>query len=259
LDPSGNQIAGNTNASNSENNLKNKVNIPKANWTLVYETPYETITGELSSIFYTSILLIGLFILIFLVLSFFIAKRLHKPIQKLRGVALQFGEGNRLVRFPQSGSDEIADLGKTLNQMLDQINQLIKNIEHEQEEKRVIELQSLSSQIRPHFLLNTLNSIKCSLVLYEDKLHSKKIDSLMILLRNYLRINEMSALQNECVILKHYIEIMEMRSDLQIELVIELPEGLKDFQLPKLLLQPLAEKFHHSWIGRTQRKYADSY
>ena len=80
------------------------------------------------------------------------SKRLIKPLKSFEKIVKEFVRGNHSVRFHVKGKDEIAIIGNTFNNMLDQIKDLIQRIEHEQEEKKVLELQSLSAQIRPHFL-----------------------------------------------------------------------------------------------------------
>ncbi|WNR46081.1 cache domain-containing sensor histidine kinase [Paenibacillus roseipurpureus] len=246
FDANGRLIAGNpriayTPAATGSHAIRNEISIGKADWKLVLETDDSTVTGEISRTFYVSVILIVPFFLLFFVISIVLARRLHRPIRNLQQGVRQFGDGNRQLRFEARGNDEIADLGRTLNQMLDQIHTLITDIETEQEQKRVLELQALFSQIRPHFLLNTLNSIKYSLVLEDDIKHSQKIDSLMSLLRAYLKFNEPSTLRSECKLLQHYVDIMQIRNDLEINYIAELEPDTEAFELPRLLLQPIVE------------------
>jgi sensor histidine kinase YesM len=144
-------------------------------------------------------------------------------------------------------------LGGSINQMLDNINALIRKVEEEQEEKRTIELYALFSQIRPHFLLNTLNSIKCNLAVEGDQVHSETIDSLMALLRAHLRVHEPIALAEECRLLGQYVSIMRMRNRLNVELNIELPERRQSILVPRLLLQPLVENSIIHGFSRSTR------
>ncbi|WP_249864727.1 sensor histidine kinase [Paenibacillus konkukensis] len=235
-------------------NVRNEMAIEKSGWKLVYETPRKEVTGEISRTFYISLLLVVPFFLLFFLISILMARRLHSPIRKLQLGVKQFGNGNRTIRFQEDGKDEIAELGRTLNTMLEQINRLIADIEHEQEQKRVMELQALFSQIRPHFLLNTLNSIKCNLILYDDEFHSQKIDSLMSLLRAYMKFNEPSTLKSECRLLAHYVDIMQMRSDIELDFRVRLAPETEGVDLPKLLLQPVVENaFVHGFAEQAER------
>lgn len=246
FDAEGNRIAGNEDLSlhgtaPANSSLRSEVSLDKTDWTLVYEASQESFTGEISRTFYAGMAAVFLFFIIFSISSIFIAKRLHMPIQKLQRVVRQFGTGNLDARLEVKGKDDIAELGRTLNTMLDQLQGLINDIEQEQEQKRVMELEALFMQIRPHFLINTLNSIKCSLILQEDRLHSGIIDSLMSLLRAYLKVNEPATLQEECKLLGHYVDIMKIRNEIPVELKVDLEPGLEQTVIPKLILQPIIE------------------
>ncbi|MFB9326536.1 sensor histidine kinase [Paenibacillus aurantiacus] len=215
--------------------------VGRPGWKLIYRFDSKAITAEISQVYRFYAITLSACIAAFLVISVFIARTLHRPLQKLRRTAEQFGGGNRLLRFPVRGKDEVAVLGTAFNHMLDQINRLIAEVEQEQEEKREIELHALFSQIRPHFLLNTLNSIKCNLVLEGDPVNSRQIDALMSLLRAYMRVNEPCTLRQECKLLQDYAAIMQMRSDMPIALHVELDETLAEMEVPRLMLQPLVE------------------
>ena len=234
--------------------IRSEVIIEKVGWKLVYDMPKEELVGQITGTFYTMIMAILAFSVVFLIVSVIVAKKLYLPIRKLQRVARQFGEGNHAIQFPAEGKDEIALLGLTLNQMLEQIKQLIADIEQEQEQKRRLELQALFAQIRPHFLLNTLNSIKCNLMLVDDPFHSQKISSLMRLLRAYMKIDQPSTLQSEGDLLSAYVDIMTMRREIPLSISVDIPMALSSFEMPKLLLQPLVENaiLHGSWDSDVQ-------
>lgn len=225
----------------SRHELEVQTTIQRANWKLVYQISSVKVTAEISKVFGIYTLILSLCILAFLIISIFIARTLHTPLNKLRKTAERFGNGNRQIRFQVSGQDEVAVLGNAFNHMLDQINLLIEEVEQEQEEKRMIELDALFSQIRPHFLLNTLNSIKCNLITDGDSVNSKQIDALMSLLRAYMHVNEKCNLKQECKLLGDYVEIMQMRNEMQVDLHIGLDDALEVMEVPRLCLQPLVE------------------
>ncbi|WP_120461611.1 sensor histidine kinase [Paenibacillus aceti] len=245
FDSSGERIAGDEGLSldnvNSDGSVRTVRNISKSSWNLVYEASEKEWAGQISRTFYMGLIAVILLFIVFSATSILIAKRLHSPIHKLQRVVRQFGLGNLDARLEVKGRDDIAELGNTLNTMLDQLQQLIHDIEQEQEQKRVMELEALFMQIRPHFLINTLNSIKCSLILSNDKLHSGIIDSLMSLLRAYLKVNEPTSLAEECKLLAHYVDIMKVRNEIPLKLVINLDPATEGLIVPKLILQPLVE------------------
>lgn len=212
-----------------------------SDWQVIYRSSVSNITEEISQIFSFYAIVIMACVLVFLIISIFISRSLYRPLNQLGIVAKQFGNENFDIRFPVSGDDEIATLGTAFNNMLDQIKRLFTRVKQKQEEKRLIELQALFAQIQPHFLINTLNSIKYNLILDGDTEHSEKINSLMRLLRANMQVDELTTLEHECKLLVDYNEIMQIRNDRTVDLVIDLPKEIETFQVPRLLLQPLVE------------------
>ena len=215
--------------------------VSASDWQVIYRSSVSNITEEISQMFSFYAIVIMACVLVFLIISIFISRSLYRPLNQLGIVAKQFGNENFDIRFPVSGDDEIATLGTAFNNMLDQIKRLFTRVKQKQEEKRLIELQALFAQIQPHFLINTLNSIKYNLILDGDTEHSEKINSLMRLLRANMQVDELTTLEHECKLLVDYNEIMQIRNDRTVDLVIDLPKEIETFQVPRLLLQPLVE------------------
>lgn len=231
--------------------LASEVRIPKVGWLLTSKTPRSSIDSHINREFLVSISLIGLFFLAFLVLSMLWAGYMNKPISLLRASVKQYVGGNRAVRIPVRGKDEVAVLSAAFNQMLEDMNGLLQQVESEQEEKRRLELQALAAQIRPHFLLNTLNSIKVDLLLSGDPAHGAMIDALMKLLRVYVHVDKPLELAEECRVLGSYVQVMQIRNRLDIVWECEVGEEEGAVMLPRLLLQPIVENaISHGFSAR---------
>ena len=233
--------------------MRESVAVPGTSWTLTYDIEASSATGDVTQRFWYTIMAVCIVIFVFLFMSSVIARGLNQPIRKLMRVASQYGEGNSSIRYNVMGQDEISLLGVSINQMLDNINALIRKVEMEQEEKRTIELYALFSQIQPHFLLNTLNSIKCNLAIEGDRANSETIDALMALLRAHLRVHEPLSLGDECKLLTQYVSIMRMRNRIDIDFQVELPERYRGIKVPRLLLQPLVENSIIHGLSRESR------
>jgi two-component system, sensor histidine kinase YesM len=230
--------------------------ISRANWALKSEISQKEITGTITNVFFLFFVLIIILVLGFFFLSIFMSRQLIKPLKSFGEIVHRFVKGDLSVRFRVKGTDEIAIIGNAFNDMLDQIKGLIQKIEQEQEEKKLIELQTLFAQIRPHFLMNTLNSIKVNLAIEGDEFHSKKMDSLINLLRSYMRVNVPNSLSKELQLIHDYLDIMNMRNGTDIEARIDIEEELKDFMIPRLLIQPLIENsIIHGFIEREPGSY----
>src|SRR5690606_14029190 len=93
-------------------------------------------------------------------ISLRIAARILKPLAVLNRKMKLVAQGQLDVRFDTQQSDEVGVISSTVDLMLQEIRSLITRIYEKEEEKRKLELDALQSQIRPHFIYNTLNVIK---------------------------------------------------------------------------------------------------
>lgn len=221
--------------------IRSETRLAGTNWTLVYELPKDQVTGEIKRMFTVASVVAFVFFFVFLLMSVALARNLHRPIRQLQRMVKQVGEGNLHLRYESGATDELAQLGRTLNDMLDEINGLMRHQELKQREIRRLELNALAAQISPHFLLNTLNSIRCSLSVAEDERHSRQLQSVMSLLRAYMKPEKAVTLGSECGLLEDYIEIMKMRNRLNVIFRISLADEVKELEVPRLLLQPIVE------------------
>ena len=105
------------------------------------------------------VLLVALTVLAVVILNQMVSARISKPLRRLNNSVKEWETGNMDPDIYIGGSMEVEHLGKTLRSTVAQIRQLMDDIVVEQEEKRKSELDALQSQINPHFLYNTLDSI----------------------------------------------------------------------------------------------------
>ncbi len=122
------------------------------------------------------------------------------------------------------------------------LEQTIEKLVESQKNRRISELKALQMQIRPHFIYNTLQSIQslCATQKY-DKIEPT-IEHFIDLLRITVSVEDTYIkLSQEIDLLKDYIYLFEIRNDKKYELQLIVGEDVKDFLLPKLLLQPIIE------------------
>ncbi|MNB78076.1 Sensor histidine kinase YpdA [compost metagenome] len=236
--------------------LRSEVRIARTGWLLASELPRSSIDGQINREFLVSLSIVIVFLVAFLVLSMFWARYMNEPIRLLRASVKQYVGGNRDVRIPVKGKDEVAVLSLVFNQMLEDIDELLHRVESEQEERRRLELRALSAQIRPHFLLNTLNSIKVNLLMSGDSVHSAMLDALMKLQRAYVHADKPLKLSEECAFLGSYVQVMQIRNRLDIAFEYFLEPGTEELELPRLLLQPVVENaIAHGFSARPERPW----
>ena len=178
-----------------------------------------------------------------LLLSNMIARNITMPIQRLRDSMAKVQEGDfSQADVEVSTENEIGSLTKTFNLMTYRIQELMEQNVHEQEEKRKSEMKALQSQIKPHFLYNTLDSI---IWMAEGKKNEEVVlmtASLARLLRQSIsNEDELVSVGQEIEYARSYLTIQKMRYKDKLEFCIEVEPEIQSVQIIKLVLQPIIE------------------
>lgn len=138
--------------------------------------------------------------------------------------------------------DEIGFLARTIDNLIHEIKAMAFQWQKDQMRKRELELESLRYQINPHFLFNTLNTLKWVATLNEVPVLYEGIESLSILLQKTLIKNEeFVSLEEELDTLSHYFSIQKIRYANCFDVTYSIDENLKSYPVPRFILQPLAE------------------
>ncbi|MCL2865127.1 MAG: sensor histidine kinase [Lachnospiraceae bacterium] len=187
-------------------------------------------------------LCIGLFI-------FIIIRKQLKPLTSLVNVMERIEITNMNERVKEEGADEIQTLTKGFNNMLEMLNQQFHNQVQAQEEKRSAEISALQAQINPHFMYNTLTSIKWLIWQGNSDKSVVMIDAFISLLRNTIsNENEFISVAEEIENLRHYTRINQMRYTDNIHVDFYISSNCKSQMVPKLILQPFLENaFFHAF------------
>jgi len=211
-------------------------------WSLVSLVPQKAAVANIQKVMENTLYILLFFFLLFLILLVLLVSVLTKPLKTLNKVIKQVKRGNLNVRSGVRGRGDIEQLGHSLDTMMDTIEQMIEQIKIVEKSKRKAELEMLQAQINPHFLFNTLNSLRLKISMNGDQTSSKLIQSLTQLLRmTFNRKSEFVPLKMEIEVIRHYLNVMNFKSNSKIELVEELEQSTLDFEVPCFFLQPLIE------------------
>lgn len=193
--------------------------------------------------------------LITLIIIFLIVKQVTRPLYMLieKMSTLRSNKFDENIQISEvSGISEIEELVTTYNLMINDINSYIKELVKIQKEKRKAEIYALQMQINPHYVFNTLSSIKL-LIWQGDKDRSVEVlDSFILLLRNTIsKTDEFITIKEEIDNLKHYVLINNTRYGDRIDVQYFIMPNCYDYLVPKLLLQPFIENsFFHGFPSR---------
>ena len=173
---------------------------------------------------------------------------LTKPVLRLTARIKRISE-NDFDYDPtiEKGSDEIAQIGRVVNEMILSVRHLLQETQQQAEQKRKIELAMLQSQVNPHFLYNTLDSIHWMAVIQKNPGIQQMARSLSNLLKHMAKgYNHKIPLAEEISLLEDYIGIMSIRYMDTFEFVNDINPALYKYSIIKLTLQPLVENaiFH---------------
>ncbi|MBB3108323.1 two-component system sensor histidine kinase YesM [Paenibacillus phyllosphaerae] len=177
-----------------------------------------------------------------LLLSVLLSHQLSRPIKNLQKDMKLVEKGNFDIKTEIGQMNEIGQLGRTFNMMVGQIKNLMEEAILTQEQKRKSELALLQSQINPHFLYNTLDSI---IWMAEQKKHEEVVlmtSALAKLFRSSIsKEKELVPIRVEIEHIKNYLIIQKMRYNNQLDYRLDIAPSIMMYRSLKILLQPFVE------------------
>lgn len=211
-------------------------------WKVVSVSSYQEVMRKVQEIFLVIIGVLAISLVIVLLIAVKISATITDPIVKLRNLMGETRDGNLKVRFQGKNRDEVSELGRRFNHMLERIQELLDEVYREQEHKRKAQLQVVQEQFKPHFLYNTLDTIG-----WMAREHSADdIVNLVDALTNVFRISlskgkDYITLEEEMKYISNYLYIQKIRYGPKVMYEMELDEEIQKIRIPKLILQPLVE------------------
>ena len=221
--------------------------LKSSGWWLVEAVPQGTLSDYSRNLLF-NITAVGIICFTGSVLiTWVLSRHLSRPLAKLTAGMKSISHGNLDTRLNTATHDEFHFLSETFNNMADDISRLISEVEKTSEEKRETEIRFLQTQINPHFVYNTLNSIRCY-ILMGDIENANHIMILMIrLMRSILNTKKIyTTLDEELENLNTYVEIQKTVYYNQLDICFHIDPRVHMAQVPKLILQPIVENsiFH---------------
>lgn len=188
-------------------------------------------------------------------LSLLFTRYLTRPIMRLVRHMEVIASGDFRKNPEIESNDELGIIGQQINQMSAQVSALMEKRIRDEQEKMGLEIKMLQAQINPHFLYNTLDSIKWIATMQHSAGIVKVVSALSSLLKNMAKgFNEKVTVRQELDFLDHYITIEKIRyiELFDVETTVEDP-ALYDARIIKLTLQPLVENSIFSGIEPSGR------
>jgi len=215
--------------------------ISPSQWQIVVLLSNSEIAAKTRWLYATGILFaLGGLVLTFL-LFFALSRWIIHPFRDMIAVMKQVQNGDLKTRFAVTGNDEIGELGRALNTMIERLVELIDREYKAVINQRNAEYRALQSQIQPHFLYNTLNGFIGLNRLRDTAGLEKGIFALSGMLHYTLEGEEWVRLGDEIHFIQKYCDLQRIRFRDRLMVKIDCDPAVENFQIPKLLLQPLVE------------------
>lgn len=227
------------------------VNSPVENtgWSVLAALPYKHIISNSEKLKNSFILLCVISAVIISAITVIISFSFTQPIRLLQSKMKKVGEGELDVRISERRNDEFGDLYDGFNRLISELNQLISAAAQSEERENIAKYQMLQSQINPHFLYNSLDTVRMMAVIEDKPDIADALVHLSSLFRyNVRESNKLVTVREELEQAKNYLSLQKLRLQEKLEIVCEADEAALDLRMPKILLQPILENcFSHGF------------
>ncbi len=228
-------------------NIVIQKNISNINWKIIGVISKKDIINDSTLIFRVATIAIVISILLSCIVWYVVSHSILRPIQALTVSCQKVRAGDLTAKVDIIGQDEVSILGNNFNYMIDKINELIRDIVEKQNRIKDAEYKTLQAQINPHFLYNTLNSIRWMAIIQKSDNIKQAVEALARLLRNTTSKTDIFIpVEEEVKNLADYIYIQKLAYTNKFEVEFDIDPKLLKSKCLKFILQPLVENaiFH---------------
>lgn len=216
--------------------------IKDSDWILIYNVQHSSIFQLINEFKNFGLLLMSLFIIAFLFLAMVFSRKLSQPIKNIINQMKLVESGDLTSEVKVKTHDEIHQLAQAFNRMVRRLNEHINKAYVAQIKQKDTELNAIRTQIRPHYLYNTLEIIRMS-ALEEDAENTQKMIFALSEQLKYVIGNSgvRVSLKRELDMIQNYFKIVYIRYEQRIRLEVDIPSELYDCEVLKLMIQPIVE------------------
>ncbi|WP_188114571.1 sensor histidine kinase [Paenibacillus sp. B2(2019)] len=213
-------------------------------WYVVSQMPLSELQQEIRQLRFIAFLFLTILVIVYVLVTIILSARMTKPLVVLER-SMEEALDKKLnvkISIGKGATDEVRSLGDSFNHMIDDVIALINKLKLEERQKQAVRFQMLLSQMNPHFLLNTLNTVKWIARKEKQEAIAGICTSLGLILEASLNSEiELIPLKEEMKLLRSYESIQSFRFRDHFIVRYELDGPVQHALVPKLSLQPLVE------------------
>ena len=227
---------------NGERYLLSMYQIPTTRWQILSVSQMDALLVGFSQVSVTYFIAVGACIILSLFLAYSFSSYFMLPVKRLNIQMRHVMEGDLNARVTVSSSDEIGELSVQFNQMVERLQTLMHRVLEEQEAKRKSDIFFLQSQINPHFLYNTMASLRY-LIVTGDK---ENAETIILALNRIMKCmlsdtQQFITINMEAAQLDDYLTIAKFGFVTPLKTSVEIDPSIGDCKTMKMLLQPIVE------------------
>lgn len=217
-------------------------NIPDTDWVVVTFVEESSLGQQFYLVGSILALIVAALLTLFYFYSRYFLNAIISPVQEVCQGMARLDRSDLDVRLEPKGQRELQDLMTSFNQMVLSIQNMLRLTEETVEKKHQAEIQALQSQINPHFIVNTLNSIRFMAQVAGFDGVQKMAEALVSIVSCSFRSNtSFYTVGDELEMLKTYVYLMRIRYSNSFEVSYHVQPDCLDYMLPRLILQPVVE------------------
>ncbi len=213
----------------------------KNNWTEFIVIPMGIVLKDFKPIQIGIIVISGIYLLCLFLLIGIMERNIINPVRGLMNGMDSFAEGNFEIRVTADAAvGELKKLTYHFNSTIVRVKELMVNYKREEQEKNDFKLQALYAQMSPHFIYNSLNTIKWMAVINKQDNIRSLTEALIQLLMNVSKGNNYNRISEEIDLILHYAVLQKARF-MNFEIDIQAEDEVKNLIMKKFLIQPIVE------------------
>ena len=209
--------------------------------TFILQSPHIFSVDTLRILQFISMACAMVCLILSVLLSLQFSRRLFSPVQQLHDAIGQVEKNNLDIYVPTSRGDEFGQLAQHFNAMVCAMKRNQEQLVENQKELNATQIRMLQAQLNPHFLCNTLDTMKWISKINQVPQVATMSTDLADILRFSISPEEFALLSKEADILERYVEIQRLRLSDAFTFSMEIPTELEDCLVPKMILQPIVE------------------
>lgn len=238
-----NQSAAGAQFSNGDIIFSRTLSEPLNQWHFVKITSSKFLFNDVRKTAYTNIIVGVIVGVLGLIMIAIISYKITRPIKLLSRKVLSIEGGNMNAPFDDKREDEIGNLERHIKEMMNRINRHIDREYKLEIENRKNQHRALKSQINPHFLYNSLQSIGAVALFTESPRVYQLVVSLSKMMRYAIRVDQKATVRSEVDYVRAYLNLQEERFQSDFSYSIDIPKDILGISVPSMILQPLVENF----------------